>query len=341
LRLCVKFLLFFLFRFASLRLCVKFLPFSVALSLRVSVIGFLPFFLSAQRLCAFALNLLALFVVKKNFASTGYPRYNRRIVSRITQLKGSPMRIAIISDSHGNAFALETALVDIKSAGVDTIVCLGDAIQGGPQPAQIVAIYRDLNCPIVIGNADAWMLTGVETGHEAISPERLVKMNAVREWSLSQLTDDDRAFINTFTPTVEIPLEGAPVPKLLCFHGSPASFDDIILPTTPDEEFQGYLAAHRPAIMTGGHTHMQQTRRIDERDSFFFNPGAIGLAYSHAQTGSALHTDAWTEYALLTLDRGRVLLEFRRIPYDVNKLVEIYRASGRPHAEDMIAGYLS
>jgi predicted phosphodiesterase len=228
-----------------------------------------------------------------------------------------------------------------KREAVDQIVCLGDAIQGGPQPAQTVAWLRDLVCPVVMGNADAWLLTGVETSHESIPEARLKKMNTVRDWSLTQLSQQDRAFIETFQPTVEIPLEDAPAKKLLCFHGSPASFDDIILPTTPDEEFHAHFAAYLPGLMTGGHTHMQQTRRIGAGDSFFFNPGSIGLAHSHAQSGSNFHTDAWAEYAILTADRGRVLLEFRRIPYDVNALIDIYRASGRPHADDMIAGYQS
>src|SRR5688572_22098559 len=112
------------------------------------------------------------------------------------------MKIAIISDIHGNAFALETALADLKRESVDQLVCLGDAIQGGPQPAQTVAWLRDLACPVVMGNADAWLLTGVETSHEAIPEARLKKMNAVRDWSLTQLSQSDRAFIETFQPTV-------------------------------------------------------------------------------------------------------------------------------------------
>ena len=42
------------------------------------------------------------------------------------------------------------------------MVCLGDAIQGGPQPAQVVSRLKELACPVVMGNADAWLLTGVE-----------------------------------------------------------------------------------------------------------------------------------------------------------------------------------
>lgn len=245
------------------------------------------------------------------------------------------MRIAVISDIHGNAFALDVALADVRRNAVDQIVCLGDAVQGGPQPAEVVGRLRELGCPVVMGNADAWLLTGEETGAENISEERLRKMNDVRDWALGQLSEADRAFIRAFRPTVEIPLDEAR--NLLCFHGSPASFDDIILPTTAEEEFQRLLVPHLPHIMTGGHTHMQQIRRIGASDSFFFNPGSVGLAYSHQQSEADFHLDAWAEYAILTVEgtqSQRIALEFRRIPYDVNELLEVYRRSGRPYAED-------
>ena len=106
------------------------------------------------------------------------------------------MRIAIISDMHGNDFAFEIVEADIKKQAVDQIVCLGDAIQGGPQPAAVVQRLRGLNCPVVMGNADAWLLSGVETGDEGIPPERLKKMGEIREWSLSQLSKSDKKFIS-------------------------------------------------------------------------------------------------------------------------------------------------
>jgi predicted phosphodiesterase len=131
------------------------------------------------------------------------------------------MRVAVISDMHGNDFAFATVEADIQRQKVDQVVCLGDAIQGGPQPAEVVQRLRRLNCPVVMGNADAWLLTGEETGDEGIPPERLKKMGEIRQWSLSQLTDDDRAFISNFQPTITIPLDSNL--DLLCFHGSPDS----------------------------------------------------------------------------------------------------------------------
>src|SRR6266545_7690778 len=138
------------------------------------------------------------------------------------------MRVAVISDMHGNDFACESVEADIQSQRVDQIVCLGDAIQGGPQPAEVVERLRRLNCPVVMGNADAWLISGVETADEGIPPERLKKMGEIRNWSLSHLTEDDVDFIASFQPTVTLHLEDGI--DLLCFHGSPTSFDDVILP---------------------------------------------------------------------------------------------------------------
>lgn len=245
------------------------------------------------------------------------------------------MRIAVFSDIHGNDFAFEIVESDLNKQNIDRMVCLGDAIQGGPQPAAVVQRLRRLNCPVVMGNADAWLLTGEETGDEGIPEERLRKMGEIRLWSLSQLTEDDRALISNFQPTVTVPLEGGL--DLLCFHGSPTSFDDVILPHAPKDVFDKYLGEYAGHILTGGHTHAQQVRRIGE--NFFFNPGSVGFAYSHYQPDGQFHADAWAEYAILTVENGQTSLEFRRLPYDVNEIIRVHRASGRPFAEEAIAQY--
>jgi len=246
------------------------------------------------------------------------------------------MRIAIISDMHGNNVAFETVLADIQSQTIDQIVCLGDAIQGGPQPKQTVDNLRALNCPVVMGNADAWMLSGIETADEGILAERKRKMEEIRQWSLSQLNEDDKEFIADFKATVTIKLEQNL--NLLCFHGSPTSFDDAILPDASKEIFQKHLGAYSDKILTGGHTHAQQIRR--NGDLFFFNPGSIGLAFSQHQPDGEFHADPWAEYAILTSEQnGQTSLEFQRIPFNVNELIRVYRESGRPFADEAIAQY--
>lgn len=240
-------------------------------------------------------------------------------------------RIAVISDIHGNCVALDTALADLRNASVDQVVCLGDAIQGGAQPAETALRLRDLGCPVVMGNADAWMLTGVETGGEPVTEAQ----EQVRQWSLAQLSPDDRAFIAAFAPTVT--LDFAPERQLLCFHGSPTSFDDILLPTTPIEDLRRLLAPYAPAILCGGHTHMQQVRRVDS--TFFFNPGSVGLAYSHDQTEDDFHLDPWAEYAILSETDGVVGLEFRRVPLPIATLRAALAGSGHPGTARLLTEY--
>lgn len=245
------------------------------------------------------------------------------------------MRVAVISDMHGNDLAFEAVEADLQKQSVDQIVCLGDAVQGGPQPAAVVQRLRRLDCPVVMGNADAWLISGQETVDDGIPAERLRKMGEIRLWSLSQLSEDDIDFISRFQPTVTIQLEDSL--ELLCFHGSPTSFDDIILPAAPEEEFQKFLGPYAGRILTGGHTHAQQIRRLG--DLFFFNPGSVGFAYSHNQPDDQFFADPWAEYAILTSEHGRGSLEFRRVPFDAKELIRIYRESGRPFAEDAIAQY--
>ncbi len=247
------------------------------------------------------------------------------------------MRIAVMSDIHGNRIGLDTVLEDLRAHPADRIVCLGDAIQGGPQPAQVVKRLRELGCPVVLGNADAWLISGEETGEESMTDERRRMLDAVREWTLGQLSAEDRAFIQGFQPTAEIELEAGR--RLLCFHGSPDSFDDIMLPDTPQVKLLKFLGQHSADVFAGGHTHVQYMRRITQEGRIMFNPGSVGMAYAHHQPEGIERMDAWAEYALLTSEGDRLALEFRRVPYDVGPLLEAYRASGRPYAEKAIAQY--
>lgn len=242
------------------------------------------------------------------------------------------MRIAVIADIHGNCIALDAVLADIRCQAVQQIVCLGDVIQGGAQPAETVQRLRDLACPVVMGNADAWLLTGQETSsYEQTSAQQL----AVREWLLAQLVDADRAFIELFQATVELPLSAGK--KLLCFHGSPHSFDDIILPNTAEEDFQQLLGGQDAALLAGGHTHTQQFRRCN--DAWYMNPGSVGLAYNWRLPPEEFHADPWAEYALINAEEDAIGVEFRHIPFDVERMLQIVQSSGRPFLESTLAMY--
>ena len=247
-------------------------------------------------------------------------------------MKGEHMQLAVLSDMHGNCFALDHVLADIRQQGIEQIVCLGDAIQGGAQPSQTLARLRELNCPVVMGNADAWLLTGQETSpHEQTNEQQ----QAVRAWSLSHLSQDDIAFMQRFHPTIELQIGAGQT--VLCFHGSPRSFDDIILPTTSDETVREFLSGSDATLYTGGHTHTQQLRRIS--NGWYFNPGSVSLAYNWERSKERLRVDPWADYAIVSTTGDSFGITFRHVPFDVDELARIIRASGRPYAEEAIATY--
>jgi predicted phosphodiesterase len=241
------------------------------------------------------------------------------------------MRVAVISDVHANCFALDAALDDLAHYSVDQIVCLGDVVQGGAQPRQTVRRLRELKCPVVMGNADAWLL-GEE--NDTVEPTTRQQRD-VRAWTLAELSGADLDYLRSFQRTLDVKLSDAR--RLLCFHGSPNSFDDVLLPETSKEDWDRLLGPFSPAIMAGGHTHTQQVRRV--RDGLFFNPGSIGVAYNYNLAKEQFHTDAWAEYAILSCGDGPISLSFHRVPYAVEKLIGIIQVSGRPHAISMVNDY--
>ena len=216
-------------------------------------------------------------------------------------------------------------LADLERDPVDQVVCLGDLVQGGCQPAAVVARLGEPAWPIVLGNADAFLLDP-DAGAE-IPTERQLD---VRDWTREQLGDDGLAFLETFQPTVETSLGGGRT--LLAFHGSPTSYDDIVLPHLEEQEFRRLLGPPAADVLAGGHVHLQWLRRYG--DSTFVNPGSVGLAYDHAQPGDDdLRVDAFAEYALVDVDGDRVQIAFRRLPFDRAAVLRAIDGSGTPHAD--------
>jgi predicted phosphodiesterase len=236
------------------------------------------------------------------------------------------VRTALISDIHGNAIAFEAVLADLERAPVDQVVCLGDAVQGGCQPAETVALLGQLGCPVVLGNADAFVLDAAAGEEEPT--ERLLD---VREWTRAQLDEQGLSYLETFQPTLTVPLGDGR--ELFAFHGSPASYDDVILPHFDESEFRRLLGAPRADFMAGGHVHLQWLRRYG--DSVFVNPGSVGLSYDHAQPDDDFRLDAFAAYARIEVAEYRPEIAFRRVPFDRDAVLSAVAASGVPHADSL------
>jgi putative phosphoesterase len=224
--------------------------------------------------------------------------------------------VALISDVHGNAVALDAVLADMRGLGVDEAVCLGDMLQGGPQPREVLARLRERGWPVVLGNADAFLLDPEADPTEPPTDETL----AVREWTLAQLGADADA-IRAFAPTIRREVGEI---RLLAFHATPTAFNEARF---PDDAFELDADAD---VLAGGHTHTQWTRRFGE--ALFVNPGSVGFAFDRFALPD-LKLAAVAEYALLHETGG---VEFRRVPFDLEALAKAARGSGRPEAESWI-----
>lgn len=235
------------------------------------------------------------------------------------------MRVALIADIHGNLAALDAVLADLAREHPDQIVCLGDVAATGPQPREVLARVRALGGPVVQGNTDAFLL---DPRSSPDADGETLRFDEIDRWCAGQLTPDDLAYLRTFRPTVEIPLgEGT---TLLCYHGSPRSYNDKISATTPEAELAPLLAGARATIMAGGHWHFQMLRRYG--DAILLNPGSVGLAYDVLPDG-AMRVPPRAEYALITAEDGRRGIDLRRVPYDREATLREIFARGLPYAE--------
>lgn len=223
------------------------------------------------------------------------------------------MRVALISDLHGNLTALETVLEDVRRERPDRVVCLGDVAATGPQPRETVERLRDAGCPVVMGNADDELLRPLSV---AKADDDARKVAEIDRWCSDQLFAEHLDFIRGFQPTLNVSL--GPDHTLLCFHGSPRSFDDVIVAATPDGELDRMILGHEATVMAGGHTHEQLLRRHGE--TTLINPGSVGLGPPVAG------------YALVSSGDGRLDVEFRRLPLDVGETRRVALDSGMPHA---------
>ena len=238
-----------------------------------------------------------------------------------------PRRIALISDMHGNAVGLDAALADLRTERVVEVVCLGDVAQGGPQPAECVDRLRELGCRCVFGNSDDLLLT-LDPGVEAarLGADELERVLTVARWSQDQLGPERLDFLRAFEPTVEVELGDGD--RLLCFHGSPSSNEDIVLPDTPREDVQRVIADRSAAVYAGGHVHLQWLRRVGR--AVWLCPGSAGMAWEHGVPDHELRFEPWAEYAVLSSDGGRLSVEFRRVPFDGERVRRAITESGMP-----------
>ena len=180
------------------------------------------------------------------------------------------MKLAIFSDVHGNAFALEAALNAMKKHSPDYYFCLGDLVTGA-QPRKTLDLLQSVKCWTVQGNMDEVILNPVKyTGDD--ETER--RYNDIDFWVHDQLTGEDFTYLMDLYGHISW---GGESEKLFCVHGSPRSYNDVIDAGTSDEDLSEMLKGVDAAFLAVGHMHTPMLRIFNEMT--IFNPGSVGLPY--------------------------------------------------------------
>ena len=235
------------------------------------------------------------------------------------------MRLALISDMHGNAIALDAVLAELEREPVDEIVCLGDVAQGGAQPAEVVDRLRGLGCRCVFGNSDAFLLTlDPDATGESVEEEKREQLVRRGEWSREQLGPDRLELLRAFEPVVELDVDEG---RLVCCHATPTSNTEIVLPETPRDRIATLIGD--AAAVVGGHVHLQWLRRVGS--SFWACSGSVGLAADYTVPTGEYRFGPWADY--LVVGGSPLRVEFRRAPFGVREVIRAIRASGMPEAE--------
>lgn len=241
------------------------------------------------------------------------------------------MRIALIADVHGNSIALDAVASRLEQEAPDEVVFLGDAVVNGFDPVGALQRLRQLGCRTVMGNTDADILDTPEHYHlpgRAELPEAAQRVLEIALWGHDQLAEDDRRFLVTFEPTLQLPLPGQRT--LLCFHGSPRSATDVITSTTTEAALDPMLGETTAAVFAGGHTHVQLVRQLGR--GRFVNPGAVGLPFARYGGAGTVPVRPCAQYAIVDATADRLAIRLDEVPLDLAGIQAAARDSGMPHA---------
>ena len=214
------------------------------------------------------------------------------------------MRVAALSDVHGNAPALEAVLAEVETERVEAVVFCGD-LTWGPLPRETLELVRSIRVTthFVRGNCDRYVGVNLE-GRGA--------------WITEQHTAEERAFVNGFPEHVIVDVDGLGPTRFV--HGSPRSDEECVTGRTPAERVREFMSGVEERVVVSGHVHVSFDRVVEGVRSL--SPGSVGMPHE-GRPGAF--------WALLGPD-----VEHRRTDYDLEKTAELYRASGIPAVEEIV-----
>ena len=223
-----------------------------------------------------------------------------------------PARVAVLSDVHGNAVALEAVLAEVADERPELIVFGGDLTWGplAEETARLVEPLRG-SAVFVRGNAERALLEAAAAANSELT---------LRErWMLERHSPAMRDFLDSFVESAVVDVQGLGAVRFC--HGSPRSDEELVTFETPEPRVRAFMNRVPERVLVSAHTHIQFDRTVGEFR--LINPGSVGMPYE-GRVGAAF-------WALLGPD-----VALRQTPYDIRRAVRRYRATDDPSAELMV-----
>ncbi len=234
------------------------------------------------------------------------------------------MKVAVLSDVHGNSVALAAVLAELEREQPDLVVSCGD-LTWGPLPEETFELARGLNARFVRGNADRAVFENLsETERDA--------------WMQAQHSPEMREFMGAFEEQVVVDVDGLG-PVRFC-HGSPRSDEECVTPETPEARVREFSDGVDERVIVTAHVHIQFDRQVAGIRSV--NAGSVGLPYEGkpgafwALLGVRDRRRGQSPHLLQEAPQAEPLVDLRRTEYDLDETIARYRASGQPEVEKII-----
>jgi predicted phosphodiesterase len=227
------------------------------------------------------------------------------------------VRIALLSDLHGNAVALEAILADVAAAGgVDRIIAAGDLCMDGPRPKRVLKRLRDIGASVVRGNTDRMIAIEDITGYPDDERDAIM-------WQRGALGQEWVAWLGAAPLSLTI---GEGPTGLFVSHATPQRDDEHVWPDAPDEQLERISSGIVQKTMAFGHLHVPYVRLW--RDRMFVNVASAGLPKDG---------DPRAHYALFVQQSDGWSVRSRRVAFDVDRVERQLRKSGMPDMTERIA----
>lgn len=224
------------------------------------------------------------------------------------------MRVAVISDVHGNYKALEAFLDYIESRSVDAIIGLGDYVTDSPYPKRTLSMIYEMqqkySCHLTRGNREEYLLDNrrQDQGWHICSP------NGALYYTYQHVSDADLDWMEAMPSEMELQLGDCPA-LTLC-HGAPGVIRGNFEFDRPLKELS--MERLRTRYLLGGHSHHQEVDRLYGKT--YLNPGSLGMPIDeqgrHTQFAMMEGNSLGWEIELLTMD------------YDVEGFLRDFKESG-------------